>query len=489
MEEQVAKKPESRKKRTLTVFAVLMGLVLAVYLLLFQVNRFSLEMQLLGDAHTVLEYGSVYEESGVQLSLKGSVFFREGMLPEDAVLETMGSVDTDKLGTYVLTYRGVYRGQEVTAQRTVTVVDTQAPVISLVSAAGEITEEDMPYIEEGFSAKDNYDGDITRLVERQECYGMIVYTVTDSSGNKTSVERQIPFYDPIPPTIIFQGEMYHAIPTGTRWEDPGIIAVDNVAGDLTDRVSVEGEVDCFRPGTYLINYTVFDTHDNRTTATRLVEVVAQPRPKVQMPQGKVIYLTFDDGPGPYTEQLLEVLAKYDVKATFFVTDTDYNHVMQKIVDQGHSIGIHSVTHNYEKIYSSPEAYFSDLHGMQDIIFRNTGVRTTLMRFPGGGSNLVSRRSNPGIMSLLTQAVQDAGYQYYDWNVDSEDAGGAKTARKVFQNVVAGVQSNRVSVVLQHDIHPYSVEAVEDIVKWGLDNGYTFLPLENTSPNFHHPVYN
>ena len=133
MEEQVAKKPESRKKRTLTVCAVLMGLVLAVYLLLFQVNRFSLEMQLLGDAHTVLEYGSVYEESGVQLSLKGSVFFREGMLPEDAVLETVGSVDTDKLGTYVLTYRGVYRGLEVTAQRTVAVVDTQAPVISLVS--------------------------------------------------------------------------------------------------------------------------------------------------------------------------------------------------------------------------------------------------------------------------------------------------------------------------------------------------------------------
>ena len=490
MEEQVVAKPSAQRRRWILGSAMaLLGLLFAVYLVVFQVNRFVLEIMLNGNSECVLEYGSQYQEPGVQLKLRGTLFLQEGMVPEDAALTTEGSVDTGKLGTYTLTYTGRYRGMETTVQRTVRVIDTQAPVITLVSEDKEITEEDMPYEEEGFKAVDNYDGDITHMVQRQECYGMIVYTVTDSSGNQTQVEREIPFYDPIPPTIIFQGEMYHAITTGMPWEDPGIIAVDNVAGDLTDRVSVEGDVDCFRPGTYLINYTVFDTHENRTTATRLVEVLAQPRPKIQMPQGKVIYLTFDDGPGPYTEQLLAVLAKYDVKATFFVTNTDYNHVMKQIVDQGHSIGIHSVTHNYNQIYSSPEAYFADLHNMQEIIYRNTGVRTTLMRFPGGGSNLVSRKSHPGIMSLLTQAVQDAGYQYFDWNVDSEDAGGATTARKVCQNVIAGVQSNRISVVLQHDIHPYSVEAVEDIVKWGLDNGYTFLALESTSPNFHHPVYN
>ena len=487
MEEKVIKKPNSGKWKWLLGGAlVLLG---AVYLVLFQVNRFSLELLINGPSEVVMEYGAEYQEPGVRLNLKGSVFFREGMEPEGAELATEGSVDTGKLGTYVLTYSGSYKGLQAAAQRTVRIVDTQAPVITLVSGTGDLSEEDVPYQEEGYTAVDNHDGDITHLVERQECYGMIVYTVADASGNLSRVERKVPYYDPIPPTIIFQGEMYHAIPTGTLWEDPGVIAVDNVAGDLTDQVTIEGEVDSFHPGTYLINYTVQDTHENRTTATRLVEVIAQPRPAVQMPQGKVIYLTFDDGPGPYTEQLLAVLAKYDVKATFFVTNTEYNHVMKQIVEQGHSIGIHSVTHNYNQIYSGPEAYFADLHKMQEIIYRNTGVQTTLMRFPGGGSNLVSKRTYPGIMSLLTQAVQDAGYQYFDWNVDSEDAGGAQTAKKVYQNVITGVQSNRVSVVLQHDIHPYSVEAVEKIVKWGLDNGYTFLPLVNTSPNFHHPVYN
>ena len=219
-----------------------------------------------------------------------------------------------------------------------------------------------------------------------------------------------------------------------------------------------------------------------------MEVVAQPRPQIEKPDGKTIYLTFDDGPGPFTEQLLEVLGKYGVKATFFVTDTGYDSVMKKIVEQGHSIGIHSVTHNYEQIYASPEAYFADLFGMQDIIFENTGVRTNLLRFPGGSSNTVSC-FNEGIMSLLTEAVQDAGFQYFDWNVDSNDAGGARKSQTVFSNVTAGVSQNRISVVLQHDIHAFSVEAVEDIIVWGLDNGYTFLPLQQNSPPMHHGVNN
>ena len=93
------------------------------------------------------------------------------------------------------------------------------------------------------------------------------------------------------------------------------------------------------------------------------------------------------------------------------------------------------------------------------------------------------------MTLLTEAVQDAGFQYFDWNVDSNDAGGAKTANKVRENIISGVLGNRVSVVLQHDIHAYSVEAVEGVIRWGLDNGYTFLPLCENSPGFHHGVRN
>mgnify|MGYP001829285826 CR=1 FL=1 len=98
-----------------------------------------------------------------------------------------------------------------------------------------------------------------------------------------------------------------AITTGTFYQEPGYSALDNVDGDLTQQVQVDGEVDWLTPGTYSVTYTVTDGYKNTTTVTRTVEVQAVPRPEVVWPEGKVIYLTFDDGPGPYTEQLLDVL--------------------------------------------------------------------------------------------------------------------------------------------------------------------------------------
>ncbi|MBQ9108767.1 MAG: peptidoglycan-N-acetylglucosamine deacetylase, partial [Oscillospiraceae bacterium] len=117
-----------------------------------------------------------------------------------------------------------------------------------------------------------------------------------------------------------------------------------------------------------------------------------------------------------------------------------------------------------------------------------GIKTTLLRFPGGSSNGVSR-FNPGIMTRLTKLVEEKGFQYFDWHVDSQDAGGAKTADEVFQNVVNGVKNRKTSVVLQHDIRGYSVDAVERIIQWGLKNGYTFKALDENSPKAHHNVKN
>ena len=113
----------------------------------------------------------------------------------------------------------------------------------------------------------------------------------------------------------------------------------------------------------------------------------------------------------------------------------------------------------------------------------------LMRFPGGSSNEVSIRSCEGIMTLLTQAVQDAGFQFFDWNVDSDDAGQAYRKKTVLANVKQGVADAGIGLVLQHDIHSYSVDAVEEIILWGLENGYDFLPLTENSPGFHHPLNN
>lgn len=476
-------------KWILGVFLALVLLAAGVYVMVFQVNRFTLTVQLEGEPEQILEYGSDYAEAGVKAVLYGTLFWQDGITPTDAQIRIDGSVKQDTLGKYVLRYHADFGWWSAEAQRMVRVVDTESPVITLVSGPEEALLPGTPYQEEGYSASDNYDGDITDKVIRTETYGKITYTVMDSSGNPAQVEREIPYYDPYPPEILLVEGNYLTIETGTFFSDPGFTAKDNVDGDMTDQVAVEGEVIWYQPGTYELTYSVTDSYDNETVVTRTVEVTAQPRVETRQPDGKVIYLTFDDGPGPYTEELLSVLAKYGVKATFFVTDSGYDGVMKKIVDQGHSIGIHTVSHDYGEIYSSPEAFFADLHRMQDIIRENTGVTTTLMRFPGGSSNTISRRFDEGIMTLLTEAVQDAGFQYFDWNVDSNDAGGAKKAKTVFNNVTEGVSRQRISVVLQHDIHPYSVEAVEEIILWGLDNGYSFLPLQQDSPNCHHGVNN
>ena len=116
-------------------------------------------------------------------------------------------------------------------------------------------------------------------------------------------------------------------------------------------------------------------------------------------------------------------------------------------------------------------------------------KADLVRFPGGSSNTISKTYCYGIMSQLVCAVEERGFRYCDWNVSSGDAGGTTSTSQVVANVIAGIKSNNVSVVLQHDIKNFSVDAVEQIIQWGLSEGYTFLPMTSTTPMSHHGVNN
>lgn len=204
----------------------------------------------------------------------------------------------------------------------------------------------------------------------------------------------------------------------------------------------------------------------------------------------VVYLTFDDGPGDYTNALLDILDKYEVKATFFVTGRGDDEVIKREFDEGHTVALHTWTHNYAYVYSSVDNYFADLTQIAERVKNITGQETKLIRFPGGSSNLVSRRydGRTRIMSTLTREVEARGYQYFDWNVDSDDAGRAKDSDTVFVNVAAHLKPGP-NVVLQHDIYPYSVEAVERIIQYGNENGYVFEPLTVDSPTVHHDINN
>ena len=308
------------------------------------------------------------------------------------------------------------------------------------------------------------------------------------NGKEKSITLNIKVVDKTPPEINLKGGNEINWILGKEFKDPGYTAIDDVDGDVTGNVAVSGTVDANKEGDYTLTYTVKDSAGNENTVTRIVHVIVK---KEVDPGNKVVYLTFDDGPGPYTEKLLNILDKYNVKVTFFVTNgfPNYQNMIAEEARRGHTVAVHSYTHKYEQIYTSVDAFFDDFNKMNDVIKKQTGHTSNILRFPGGGSNTISKKYCQGIMTALTNEVTKRGILYADWNVSSGDAGETTSTQQVASNVISGIQKNNVSTILQHDIKDFSVNAVEQIIQWGQSNGYTFLPLTETSPMHHHAVNN
>lgn len=474
------------KKNKKLVIAVTGIVVTLLFLIILFLSLFNININLNGSPKETIEYGDTYTEQGATAAFNTPA---SKNVPLNVTIK--GSVDSSKLGTYHIHYKAKKGIFSVQKSREVKIVDTKAPIIELNKIDGYYPKTGETYQEEGFTATDNYDGDITSKIKRTEDKNVITYTVSDSSGNKTSVQRTIEYNNGIAPTITLNGDSDITIKAGTRFEDPGCTAKDSHGNDISDSVSVSDNISTYRAGTYTITYSVTDKFGNETSIDRTVTVEAVKQTATTSSGNKVVYLTFDDGPGAHTQQLLDILDKYNVKVTFFVTNVNsgYENMIAKEAAAGHTVAIHSASHDYKKIYSSVDAYFADLNEMSDIIYAQTGQRPKLIRFPGGSSNTVSLKYCSGIMTTLTKAVTDQGYKYFDWNVSSGDAGGTTSTEEVYQNVVNGMKSHNVSVVLQHDIKGFSVNAVERIIQWGLANGYTFLPLTTSTEDVHHGVNN
>ena len=438
---------ELKNKKLIIVITSVVVVLLLLVILFF--SLFNINIIVNGKENETIEYGDTYTEEGASASYNTLSFKNKSV-----DVSISGEVDCSKLGTYHIHYKAK---------------------------------------KEGFTATDNYDGDITDKVTRHEKDNVVTYTVSDSSGNKTTVTRTVEYNDGIAPSLTLNGDSHVTIKAGTKYKDTGAAATDSHGNDISDSITVSGEVKNYRSGDYTLTYTATDKFGNTNSIGRTVtvEAVKQADSAAVNPGSKVVYLTFDDGPGAYTQQLLDVLAKYNIKVTFFVTNVNsgYQNMIAKEAAAGHTVAIHSASHNYQQIYSSVGAYFDDLNEMSDIIYSQTGSRPTLVRFPGGSSNSVSKKYCKGIMTELAKDVTDQGYKYYDWNVSSGDAGGTTSTSEVYQNVINGIQSHNVSVVLQHDIKSFSVDAVESIIQWGLANGYTFLPLTTSSPDVHHGINN
>jgi len=311
------------------------------------------------------------------------------------------------------------------------------------------------------------------------------------------IQKTVAMEDKEAPTIILKGDKEITIYNDEVYNELGYLATDNIDKDITNKVNIEKKyIDNKK---YELIYTVADSSGNRASASRIVNLKEKNNENISSNSdvlGKdngVIYLTFDDGPSlDITPKILDILHDENVKATFFIINygTDKEHIVQREVNEGHSIGIHGYSHNYKKIYQSEEIYMENLTKLQSKIKDSTSVTTYITRFPGGSSNTVSRY-NPKIMTRLTKEVINRGFKYYDWNVGSGDAGDVKTKEGVYNNVTNGIKPNRDNIVLMHDFsgNTKTLNALRDIIRFGKEHGYRFEGIKEDTKMVTHNVNN
>lgn len=406
--------------------------------------------------------------------------------------------------------------KKVSAQE---VKDTTPPVITLKGNKHITIKAGEKYREPGYSAIDDVDGSVVGkvIVSKQTISNnqyKLIYRVSDRAGNITQAERIINIEQP---DIIKQAEI-------NRKNNTNIITNENIIGNRNNEITSNDNhsnanniissntiddntttnnitnniVDSNITQNNAIQENKMDTENNyeenknQNNNAIIKNNTDKNTSKVNDEKG-VIYLTFDDGPtNSSTPKILDILKKHGVKATFFILNYNSNteKLVKREVAEGHSIGIHGYSHDYKKIYTSEDAYMKNLDKLQAKIYKSTGVKTTITRFPGGSSNTISK-FNPGIMKRLSKLVVQKGYTYYDWNVDSNDAGGAKNAESVYKNVTKGLSKKWRNIVLMHDFSGNSktIDALERIIEYGKENGYTFKAITANTKMMQHGINN
>lgn len=203
---------------------------------------------------------------------------------------------------------------------------------------------------------------------------------------------------------------------------------------------------------------------------------------------KKVYITFDDGPSKNTDELLDLLAQYNAKATFFVIGhegEESKRLYQRIVDEGHAIGMHSYSHDYEKIYKSVEDFEKDFTKISDLLYDSIGYVPDLYRFPGGSSN--SRCKKLTIQPFIRFLI-DRDLRYFDWNVENGDATGKSyTAEELAQNLLDGVEKKTTSVILCHDTNAKgkTLESMKIVLPTLVEKGAQILPITADTPMIRH----
>lgn len=234
--------------------------------------------------------------------------------------------------------------------------------------------------------------------------------------------------------------------------------------------------------------TIISELEDKVSMTDSTTEIMEETETQQIPEAvrPVVYLTFDDGPSENTSRILDILKEYDVKATFFVQGSENSNLIpmySRILDEGHSLGMHSFTHEYSQIYASTEAFATDVDRISDFLFEKTGVRPLIYRFPGGSGNTVSHTDIKDLESVLN----DRGIRYFDWNVYAQDAvNPALDADTIVSNVVDNMMTDCDSYVLMHDMgnKGSTVEALHTIIEILKERGYDFKKIDENTETIH-----
>lgn len=221
----------------------------------------------------------------------------------------------------------------------------------------------------------------------------------------------------------------------------------------------------------------------------LQETLYQPlkSQETQVEEQKYAYLTFDDGPSDNTDEILDILKEKGVKATFFVVGKEGEKAKERylrIVNEGHSLGMHSYSHDYNYIYTSLDNYKADLLKLQDYLYEITGQKVTLYRFPGGSSNSVAKIS----IKECIQFLNENDIIYFDWNASSEDAVTVNAdCGKLNNNILQDALRFKNTVILMHDLHECdgTVDGLGSLIDRLQDEGYELKPITRETKTVQH----
>ena len=396
-----------------------------------------------------------------------------------------GQVNIDEVGQYSI----VYQVNDKKDTLIVNVVDLLAPEFDVIEKT--IVEG------ESIEAKDlvenvNDDSEIEILYENDYNFSTagdypVQIIVKDIYGNQTVKESivHVEVKDTIPPVLTGLSSLTLDVGRPINLYE-GVSIVDNLDPEPTFTIDTSNLKENVA-GIYTVYYLAEDRQGNKATYSR--EVILRSVSNKE----KVVYLTIDDGPSFNTPEVLSILEKYNAKATFFVTGEcpEYYPYIKMAHDQGHTIGLHTFSHNYSQIYASDEAYIADLKAIQDVVAGQIGYRPTIFRFPGGSSNTVSKHYNLGIVSRLADYANRNGFVYYDWNADIGDGNPGMEAKDLIEQAKLTGQGLDTIVMLMHDGRgsQESVKALPEIIEYYQALGYTFKAIDECTPTAHHRIAN